>query len=68
MRSRLQESLDSQSFDTWVKPLGTAGIKDAQLILVAPNEAFGQVPDRFQFNRFLPHTVPSIRMIFGDGG
>ncbi|MGO4210124.1 DnaA N-terminal domain-containing protein [Terriglobus sp. 2YAB30_2] len=68
MRSRLQESLDSQSFDTWIKPLGTAGIKDAQLILVAPNEAFGQVPDRFQFKRFLPHTVPSIRIIFGDGG
>ena len=67
MRARLQESLDSQSFDTWIKPLGTAGIKDAQLILIAPNEAFGQVPERFQFNRFLPHTVPSIRMIFGDG-
>lgn len=66
MRSRLQESLDSQSFDTWVKPLGTAGIKDGQLILVCPNEAFGQVPERFQFKRFLPHNIAAIRMIFGD--
>lgn len=68
MRSRLQESLDNQSFDTWIKPLGTAGIKDAQLILVAPNEGFGQVPDRFQFKRFLPHNVAGIRMMFGDSG